>query len=113
MPAAALYLRLIRLQHDSAMLRSVRTSSAMHQHPVPGTMPICRGVHWRRGVSLGGYLACLVIGCIAIPHIYPQAKWYYLFVVYLFVPFFSLANAYAAGLTDQVATSIPLVTVDP
>lgn len=26
---------------------------------------------------------------------------YYLFVAYLFVPFFSLANAYAAGLTDQ------------
>lgn len=53
-------------------------------------------------MSLGGYLACLVIGCIAIPYIYPQAKWYYLFVAFLFVPFFSLANAYAAGLTDQV-----------
>ncbi len=28
-----------------------------------------------RGVTLGGYLFCLVLGCIAIPHIYPPAKW--------------------------------------
>ena len=52
-------------------------------------------------MSLGGYIFCLVLGCIAIPHIYPPAKWYYLFVAFIFVPFFALANAYAAGLTDQ------------
>ena len=38
-------------------------------------------------------------------HVVPNWCWwvcrYYLFVAYLFVPFFSLANAYAAGLTDQ------------
>jgi OPT family oligopeptide transporter len=56
-------------------------------------------IHW--GIALGGYIFCLVVGCIAIPHIYPPAKWYYLIVAYLFVPFFALANAYAAGLTDQ------------
>lgn len=123
-----------------------------------------------RGISLGGYIFCLVVGCIAIPHIYPPVKWcdsqctprmlmspakppttsarcsvhyvctcvacpvhqllclkhranlalhsslsstafgadllpatgrYYLIVAFLFVPFFAMANAYAAGLTDQ------------
>ena len=54
-----------------------------------------------RPVSLAGYIFCFVLGCIAIPHIYPGVKWYYLVVAFLFVPFFALANAYAAGLTDQ------------
>jgi hypothetical protein len=34
-------------------------------------------------------------------HFFPRFCRYYLFVAYLFVPFFSLANSYAAGLTDQ------------
>ena len=35
---------------------------------------------------------------------YPQ--WYYLVVTFMIVPFFSLANSYAAGLTDQDNSSI-------
>lgn len=31
----------------------------------------------------------------------PNLCRYYLIVAFLFVPFFALANAYAAGLTDQ------------
>ena len=38
--------------------------------------------------------------CRAVP------QWYYLLVTFLIVPFFSMANSYAAGLTDQDNSSI-------
>jgi hypothetical protein len=39
--------------------------------PVPKSGSLCD----RRAIALGGYIFCLVVGCIAIPHIYPAAKW--------------------------------------
>ncbi len=78
----------------------------MHNHGpqliVVGPLPKRHAFTAYRYVALAGYLFCFVLGCIAIPHIYPPVKWYYLAVAFLFVPFFALANAYAAGLTDQV-----------
>ena len=34
------------------------------------------------------------------------SQWYYLVVTFLIVPFFSIANSYTAGLTDQDNSSI-------
>ncbi|DBB04564.1 TPA: hypothetical protein ACH3X1_012644 [Trebouxia sp. C0004] len=51
-------------------------------------------------VSVGGYLCFVAIGTGTIPQLYPPAKWYYCLVVYLIAPFFSIINAYCAGLTD-------------
>ncbi|KAL0033062.1 hypothetical protein WJX79_000741 [Trebouxia sp. C0005] len=56
-------------------------------------------------VAVGGYLCFVAIGTGTIPQLYPPAKWYYCLVVYIIAPFFSIINAYCAGLTDWDITS--------
>eukprot|EP00884_Botryococcus_braunii_P021600 jgi/Botrbrau1/8123/Bobra.0308s0016.1 len=51
-------------------------------------------------IALLGYVSFGVIGVVVIPLMYPPCRWYMVVVVYLIAPFFSFANAYAAGLTD-------------
>ncbi|GBG33106.1 Metal-nicotianamine transporter YSL2 [Hondaea fermentalgiana] len=53
--------------------------------------------HW---VTWGGYIVCLVLGCICIPFLYEGTHWFVLLVAYLMIPFFAPANAYICGLTD-------------
>ena len=60
--------------------------------------------HW--SVSLIGYLVFFVIGCTAIPHIFPPVKWYYVAIGFIMVPFMGVANSYGAGLTDQDNSSM-------
>ncbi|KAG6482866.1 probable metal-nicotianamine transporter YSL14 [Zingiber officinale] len=51
-------------------------------------------------IAYGGYIAVAVISIVAIPHIYPQLKWYHVLVLYIFAPVLAFCNAYGAGLTD-------------
>ncbi|KAJ1404002.1 Oligopeptide transporter, OPT superfamily [Sesbania bispinosa] len=47
-----------------------------------------------------GYAVFTVISIIVIPHMFPQLKWYYVVVAYIFAPSLAFCNAYGAGLTD-------------
>ncbi|CAI9093403.1 OLC1v1028902C1 [Oldenlandia corymbosa var. corymbosa] len=47
-----------------------------------------------------GYIAMAIISTFAIPTIFPQLKWYYIVVAYIFAPSLAFCNAYGAGLTD-------------
>ncbi|XP_028768498.1 probable metal-nicotianamine transporter YSL7 [Neltuma alba] len=49
---------------------------------------------------VGGYVAISVVSMITVPHIFPQLKWYYILVIYLFAPALAFCNAYGCGLTD-------------
>lgn len=50
--------------------------------------------------AIAGYAAIAVISIITLPHIFPQLKWYYIFVIYIFAPVLGFCNAYGCGLTD-------------
>lgn len=47
-----------------------------------------------------GYLMLAIISVISIPFIFPELKWYYVVVAYVFAPSLAFCNAYGAGLTD-------------
>lgn len=47
-----------------------------------------------------GYLMLALISVISIPFIFPELKWYYVVVAYVFAPSLAFCNAYGAGLTD-------------
>ncbi|WOL16869.1 putative metal-nicotianamine transporter YSL12 [Canna indica] len=51
-------------------------------------------------VACAGYVAIAAVSITTIPHIFPQLKWYYVLVVYLFAPILAFCNAYGCGLTD-------------
>lgn len=51
-------------------------------------------------VAAGGYVAVAAISIATLPHIFPQLKWYYIFVAYIFAPVLAFCNAYGCGLTD-------------
>ncbi|KAF4394683.1 hypothetical protein CsatB_019265 [Cannabis sativa] len=50
--------------------------------------------------ALGGYVAIAAISIGTLPHIFPQLKWYYIVVIYIFAPALAFCNAYGCGLTD-------------
>ncbi|XP_061346968.1 metal-nicotianamine transporter YSL1-like isoform X3 [Gastrolobium bilobum] len=52
------------------------------------------------GIGLAGYVVFTVISIIIIPQMFPQLKWYYVVVAYIFAPSLAFCNAYGAGLTD-------------
>lgn len=52
-------------------------------------------------ISCTGYILFSIISIIIIPIMFPQLKWYYVLVVYIFAPSLSFCNAYGAGLTDM------------
>ncbi|XP_042000527.1 metal-nicotianamine transporter YSL3-like [Salvia splendens] len=52
-------------------------------------------------VSCVGYVLFSVVSTIIIPMMFPQLKWYYIVVVYIFAPSLSFCNAYGTGLTDM------------
>nr|XP_010943908.1 probable metal-nicotianamine transporter YSL12 [Elaeis guineensis] len=53
-----------------------------------------------QSVAYGGYVAIAAISTATLPHIFPQLKWYYVLVSYIFAPALAFCNAYGCGLTD-------------
>ncbi|KAK9076620.1 hypothetical protein SSX86_004954 [Deinandra increscens subsp. villosa] len=53
-------------------------------------------------MSIGGigYIIFAAIAVIAIPYMFPEVKWYYVIIAYIFAPSLAFCNAYGAGLTD-------------
>ncbi|KAG2573465.1 probable metal-nicotianamine transporter YSL12 [Panicum virgatum] len=53
-----------------------------------------------RSVAYGGYVAVAAISIGTLPQVFPQLKWYYILVAYIFAPVLAFCNAYGMGLTD-------------
>ncbi|KAA8533357.1 hypothetical protein F0562_033110 [Nyssa sinensis] len=51
-------------------------------------------------LAISGYVLISAISTASLPHIFPQLKWYYVLVIYIFAPVLAFCNAYGAGLTD-------------
>ncbi|KAK3030655.1 hypothetical protein RJ639_035859 [Escallonia herrerae] len=51
-------------------------------------------------IGAAGYIIFAVITTITIPFLFPELKWYYVVVAYIFAPSLAFCNAYGAGLTD-------------
>ncbi|XP_010528609.1 PREDICTED: probable metal-nicotianamine transporter YSL7 [Tarenaya hassleriana] len=47
-----------------------------------------------------GYIILAVISIFALPHIFPQLRWYHILVMYVIAPVLAFCNAYGCGLTD-------------
>ncbi|GLT37747.1 hypothetical protein SLA2020_120480, partial [Shorea laevis] len=50
--------------------------------------------------AVASYPTIAFICTIALPHIFHQLKWYYIWVIYLFAPALVFSNAYGCGPTD-------------
>ncbi|XP_010549024.1 PREDICTED: probable metal-nicotianamine transporter YSL8 isoform X1 [Tarenaya hassleriana] len=50
--------------------------------------------------AVGGYVTIAVVSTATLPHMFPQLRWYYILVIYIFAPILAFCNAYGAGLTD-------------
>eukprot|EP00262_Sarcandra_glabra_P015925 TRINITY_DN5024_c0_g1_i2.p1 TRINITY_DN5024_c0_g1~~TRINITY_DN5024_c0_g1_i2.p1 ORF type:complete len:680 (+),score=78.07 TRINITY_DN5024_c0_g1_i2:400-2439(+) len=48
-----------------------------------------------------GYGLFSIVSIIAIPFMFPEMKWYYVVIAYIFAPILGFCNAYGAGLTDM------------
>ncbi|XP_061346965.1 metal-nicotianamine transporter YSL1-like isoform X1 [Gastrolobium bilobum] len=85
-----------------------RTRSKNHKNAVAATNPAGDLKHSETflkenipmGIGLAGYVVFTVISIIIIPQMFPQLKWYYVVVAYIFAPSLAFCNAYGAGLTD-------------
>ncbi|PAN39188.1 hypothetical protein PAHAL_7G226600 [Panicum hallii] len=53
-----------------------------------------------RSVAYGGYVAVAAVSIGTLPQVFPQLKWYYILVAYIFAPVLAFCNAYGTGLTD-------------
>lgn len=51
-------------------------------------------------IGVVGYGVFTTISIIIIPRMFPQLKWYYVIVAYVFAPSLAFCNAFGAGLTD-------------
>ncbi|KAJ3680263.1 hypothetical protein LUZ60_016541 [Juncus effusus] len=51
-------------------------------------------------VAFGGYVLIAIVSIVSLPHVFPQLRWYYILVAYLFAPVLAFCNAYGCGLTD-------------
>lgn len=52
-------------------------------------------------LAVVGYVTFSLISVIIIPIMFPQLKWYYVIVAYIFAPSLAFCNAYGSGLTDM------------
>nr|DAD32662.1 TPA_asm: hypothetical protein HUJ06_011513 [Nelumbo nucifera] len=50
--------------------------------------------------AIVGYVVIAIVSIVALPHIFPQLKWYYIVVIYALAPTLAFCNAYGCGLTD-------------
>ncbi|KAI5066981.1 hypothetical protein GOP47_0017509 [Adiantum capillus-veneris] len=46
------------------------------------------------------YVVLAIVSTISVPHIFPQVKWYHVFISYIMAPVLGFCNAYGCGLTD-------------
>lgn len=51
-------------------------------------------------IAVVGYTVFGIITVIGVPFIFPELKWYYVVVAYIFAPSLAFCNAYGSGLTD-------------
>ncbi|XP_068639258.1 probable metal-nicotianamine transporter YSL7 [Aristolochia californica] len=51
-------------------------------------------------IAFAGYIILAIISIIAVPHIFPQLKWYHVLLTYVFAPVLAFCNSYGCGLTD-------------
>ncbi|MCO5577409.1 hypothetical protein L7F22_031241 [Adiantum nelumboides] len=51
-------------------------------------------------VAAGTYIVLAIVSTISVPQIFPQVKWYYIFLSYFMAPVLGFCNAYGCGLTD-------------
>ncbi|KAK7356808.1 hypothetical protein VNO80_16086 [Phaseolus coccineus] len=51
-------------------------------------------------IGIVGYVVFTIISIIILPRMFPQLKWYYIVVAYIFAPSLAFCNAFGAGLTD-------------
>ncbi|KAK1385448.1 putative metal-nicotianamine transporter YSL7 [Heracleum sosnowskyi] len=51
-------------------------------------------------VAIIGYLGLAALSIVAVPHIFPQLRWYQILVAYLIAPVLAFCNAYGCGLSD-------------
>ncbi|KAH6778719.1 YELLOW STRIPE like 1 [Perilla frutescens var. hirtella] len=51
-------------------------------------------------VAALGYITLALISVITIPFMFPELKWYFVLMAYIFAPSLAFCNAYGAGLTD-------------
>ncbi|KAI9076780.1 hypothetical protein K1719_041256 [Acacia pycnantha] len=51
-------------------------------------------------VGIIGYIIFSVVSIVIIPQMFPQLKWYYIVVAYIFAPSLAFCNAFGSGLTD-------------
>eukprot|EP00516_Mucochytrium_quahogii_P004312 CAMPEP_0203749064 /NCGR_PEP_ID=MMETSP0098-20131031/3755_1 /ASSEMBLY_ACC=CAM_ASM_000208 /TAXON_ID=96639 /ORGANISM=" , Strain NY0313808BC1" /LENGTH=697 /DNA_ID=CAMNT_0050638007 /DNA_START=36 /DNA_END=2129 /DNA_ORIENTATION=- len=61
---------------------------------------VFRGAQFPWYITLIGYLAFTVLGCVVVPILFPGTVWYTVLVAYLLCPLFAIPNAYMCGLTD-------------
>ena len=54
----------------------------------------------QKPIAFGGYVVVAAVSIATLPHIFPQLKWYYVLVAYIFAPVLAFCNAYGCGLTD-------------
>ncbi|MCI75754.1 metal-nicotianamine transporter YSL1-like, partial [Trifolium medium] len=47
-------------------------------------------------IGVVGYGVFTTISIIIIPHMFPQLKWYYVIVAYIFAPALAFCNAFGA-----------------
>lgn len=59
-----------------------------------------------RWIGVGGYILFLVVAVVAVPYLYPPAKWFMCLVAGLMAPVLAFVNAIAAGLTDWNQASL-------
>ncbi|KAM0923804.1 hypothetical protein ACQ4PT_005318 [Festuca glaucescens] len=51
-------------------------------------------------VAYAGYAAVAAVSIATLPQIFPELKWYFILLVYVFAPVLAFCNAYGSGLTD-------------
>ncbi|KAL6556979.1 Metal-nicotianamine transporter ysl3 [Orobanche hederae] len=51
-------------------------------------------------VGAVGYVTLAFVSIVAMPLIFPELKWYFVLLAYIFAPSLAFCNAYGAGLTD-------------
>ncbi|XP_068634174.1 probable metal-nicotianamine transporter YSL9 [Aristolochia californica] len=96
----AITLRSVHLRMQGKVLKTVtnQQNRALDDHHrnetfIKDNIPI-----W---MACSGYAFFSIISVIAIPRMFPEMRWYYVVIAYLFAPALGFCNAYGAGLTDM------------
>ncbi|XP_058104900.1 probable metal-nicotianamine transporter YSL9 [Magnolia sinica] len=93
----------IRSIHASLNYKSLRTGS---EHQNQALDDLQRNEMFMRDripvwIACCGYILLSIVSIIAIPRMFPEMRWYYVLIAYIFAPVLGFCNAYGAGLTDM------------